>query len=431
MKRTYLLFLFSVLFLSVFQAVAPAQEIEGQVVSSLQERLNLSRGDRLVINLGRSTGIIKGDYGRITKADAIDPSVTVGRCAVVEVREAGLLCEIYQAKGEVEVGDRVFFKALSFAPDAALQEVAIAFLNSVVAPYEPSKQVSVYVLPVYDDANNVTGLSQRMRKQLIDALAQKSRISLSQESSLKELILYPDDDMAWVWDARDALKKAGVDVLIVGRYRIEAGQIHVSLFKVDKNFDDRHIAMKVPLNKGLESMAAQVVAPYRKMEKKEPVTCWLFVRPQMFTPVKEEKQQLMKAEAGGNPFIAANLKRVDFNILSPVDVVVQVDGQVVDFKNRDQQSVSLKQGMHRVSASFKRGFFANESLLYTSEHAFTKEILMDLSRSKTIGIEIAVNPMQEKGPITFNVYAPVERERQVLHPIYRVESDRVLETYRD
>ena len=325
----------------------------------------------------------------------------------------------------------MFFKALSFAPDAALQEVAIAFLNSVVAPYEPSKQVSVYVLPVYDDANNVTGLSQRMRKQLIDALAQKSRISLSQESSLKELVLYPDDDMAWVWDARDALKKAGVDVLIVGRYRIEAGQIHVSLFKIDKNFDDRHVAMKVPFNKALEPMAAQVVTPYRRVEKKEPVTCWLFVRPQMFTPVKEEKQQLMKAEAGGNPFVAANLKRVDFNILSPVDVVVEVDGQVVKFKNKDQQSVSLKQGMHRVSASFKRGFFSNESLLYTSEHVFTKEILMDLSRSKTIGIEIAVNPMQERGPITFNVYAPVERERQVLHPIYRVESDRVLETYRD
>jgi hypothetical protein len=431
MKRTSALFLVSVLFLGAFQGAAFGQEIEGQIVSSIQERLNLSQGDRLVINLGRSTGIIKGDYGRIIKSFAVDPSDTAGRCAVVEVRDTTILCQVYQVKAEIEVGDRVFLRALSFSQDAAFQEVAIGFLNSVVAPYEPSKQIIVHVLPIYDDANNVTGLSQKIRRELVDALRQKPRISPSQDSSLKELVLYPDDDLAWIWDARDALAKAGADVLIVGKYRIEGGQVLLKLFKVDRNFDDSQITMRVPFRSAFESMAAQVVTPYRKVEKKEPVTCWLFVRPQMLTPAKEEKQQLMKAEAAGNPFVAANLKRVDFNILSPVDVVVQVDGQVVDFKNKDQQSLSLKQGMHRVSASFKRGFFSNESLLYTSGHAFAKEILMDLSRSKTIGIEIAVNPMQEKGPITFNVYAPVERERQVLHPIYRVESDRVLETYRD
>ena len=139
----------------------------------------------------------------------------------------------------------------------------------------------------------------------------------------------------------------------------------------------------------------------------------------------------LKEEAGENPFVAANLKKVDFNILSPVDVMVQVDGQTVDLKNKSQQYLRLKQGPHRVTAAFRRGYFSNESLLYTSQQMFSKEIMMDLSHSKTIGIEITANPMQGNSPISFNVYAPVERERQVLRPIYRVESDRVVETYRD
>lgn len=431
MKRSYLLFLVSALFLGICQTAVLGQEVEGQVVSSIQDRLNLAQGDRLMVNLGRNTGIIKGDYGRIMKPGAVDPSDTAGRCAVVEVRDATLLCEVFQARVEVEVGDRVFFKALPFPSDAAFQESTIALLNSLVSPYEPSRQISVYVLPIYDDANNVTALSQKIRREVIDALREKGRINLSGDSSLKELVLYPDDDLAWIWEARDALTKAGVDVLIVGKYRIEGGQARVNLFKVDRNFDDRRITLNVPLGRGVEPLAAQVLMPYQRVEKKDPVTCWLFVKPRMFTPAKEEKLQLLKDEAGGNPFVAANLKRVDFNILSPVDVTIRVDGQVVDLKSKDQQSVSLKQGTHRVSASFRRGYFSNDALLYTSEHAFSKEILMDLSRSKTIGIEVVANPMQEKTPITFNVYAPVERERQVLHPIYRVESDRILETYRD
>jgi hypothetical protein len=431
MKRNCLLFLASLFFLSIFQPAALAQEIEGQVVSSVQDRLNLAMGDQLVINLGRPTGIIKGDYGRIMKRDAVDPSDMAGRCAVTEVRDTTLLCHVYQAKGEIEMGDRVFLRPLASAPDAAFQEVTIAFLNNIVAPYEPSKQISVYVLPVYDAANNVTGLSQKIRRELVDGLRQKSRISVSQDSNLKELVLYPDDDLAWIWDARDALNKAGVDIIVVGKYAIEGGQVKVTLYKVDKNFDDRRIAMNVPFKVALEPAAAQIVTPYQRVEKKEPVTCWFLVKPRMFTPVKEEKLELLKSEAGGNPFVAANLKRVEFNILSPVNVVIQVDGQTVDLKNKSQQYVSLKQGAHRVSASFKRGYFSNEALLYTSERAFTKEIVMDLSHSKTIGVEVIANPMQEGSPITFNVYSPVERERQVLRPIYRVESDRVVETYRD
>ena len=125
-----------------------------------------------------------------------------------------------------------------------------------------------------------------------------------------------------------ALNKTSVDILVVGKYSVEGGQVQVTLYKIDKNYDDRRIAMKVPMRMALEPLAAQVITPYQRVEKKEPVTCWFAVKPKMFTPVKEEKLQLLKEEAGGNPFVAANLKRVDFNILSPVEVVVQVDGQL-------------------------------------------------------------------------------------------------------
>jgi hypothetical protein len=402
MKRGYLLMgLFLVLLQGSVLGNALGFDIRGEIISSVQERLNLSQGDTLIVNLGSGTGVIKGDIARIVKRDATDLSDILGKCAVTETRETTLLCEVLQAKGEIQRGDH------------------------------PSKEVSVYVYEIFDERNNITELSRRMRMELVDAFKQKSRLSVAGNASVKDVAFYPDSDLKWVRDVRDALTKTTVDVLITGRYRIEGDQLQVTLYKVDKNWDTREITMKVPLKKNLEALAANTVVPYRVLEKKEPVTCHVILRPQMLRPVKEEKAEMIRLEAAGNLFTAYSLKKVNFNILSPVDFVVRINDVQVDFGGKSNQSVTLRQGLQRLTVSFKRGYFSNDALLYTSEQAITKEALLDVTKSKTIVVEVMANPVPDKTPLLLNVYASVDRERQLLRPINRVESEKVIETFKD
>jgi hypothetical protein len=433
MKRSYLLVmgLFLVLLQGSALGNALGSDIRGEIVSSVQDRLNLSQGDSLIVNLGGGTGAIKGDIARIVKRDATDLSDILGKCAVTETRDTTLLCEVLQTKGEIQLGDVVILKGLSLPSDSVFQQLVLAAANSVVGPYHPSKEISVYVYEIFDEGNNITGLSRKMRMELVDAFKQKSRLSVAGNASIKDVPFYPDADLRWVRDVKDVLTKTTVDVLITGRYRIEGDQLQVTLYKVDKNWDTREIIVKVPLKKNLETLAANTVVPYRVLEKKEPVTVHVMLRPQRLTPVKEEKAEIIRLEAAGNPVTAYSLKKVNFNILSPVDFVVRINDLQVDFGGKSSQSVTLRQGLQRLTVSFKRGYFSNDVLLYTSEQAITKEAVLDVTKNKTIVVEVMANPVPDKTPLLFNVYASVDRERQLLRPITRVESEKVMETFKD
>ena len=433
MKRSYLLImgLFLVLLQGSALGNALGFELKGEVVSTVQDRLNLSQGDSLIVNLGRDTGAIKGDIARIVKRDATDPSDILGKCAVTETRDTTLLCEVLQTKGEIQLGDTVILKGLSLPSDAAFQQLVLAAANSVVAPYHPSKDISVYIYEIFDEGNNITGLSRKLRMELVDAFKQKSRLSVAGNASVKDVAFYPDPDLKWIGDVKDVLTKTTVDVLITGKYRIEGDQLLAKLYKVDKNWDTREITVKVPLQKNLEALAANLVVPYRALEKKDPVTCHVILRPQILTPVKDEKAEMIRLEAAGNPFTTYSLKKLNFNILSPIDIVVRINDIQVDFAGKSHQVVPLRQGVHRLTVSFKRGYFSNDALLFTSDQAATKEALLDVTKSKTIVVEVMANPVADKTPILLNVYASLDRERQILRPIARVESDKVIETFKD
>ena len=433
MKRSYLsvLALFLVLLQGGTAGNALGFDIRGEIVSSLQERLNLSQGDTLIINVGNDSGVVKGDIGRIARRDASDPSDVAGKCAVTETRETSLLCEVLQTKEEVQLGDAVLFRGLVSPPDAAFHQLVLATTRSVVAPYPPSRDISVYVYEIFDDQGNVTGLSRRIKAELVEALKQKKRISLAGNTSLKEVVFYPVRDLAWIAEVKDVMTKTTVDVLITGRYRLEGGDLQVTLYKVDKNWDAREITVSNPLQKGNEALASNIVVPYRPVEKREPVVCHVVLRPQVVTPSKEEKADVARLEAGGNPFTAQALRKVNFNILSPVDLVVKIDELQLDFAGKTHQAVNLRQGVHRVAVSFKRGYFSNDALLYASEQVMTKEALLDVTRSKSVVVEVLADPVPHKTPVFFNVYGYVERERQLLRPINKVESDKVVETFKD
>ena len=212
MKRTYL---FVACCFLLFQSAALAEGeryLQGEIISSFSDRLGLSLGDKVVINLGKSLGVAKGDIAKIARRGAEDPLINgLGQCAVIDTDEVSAVCEIIRSKMEMQRGDSVFLRPVDTYADAALRPLALNTLDSVINPYEPSKKLSVYVYNIFDEKNEVTALSERIRREIVEVMRQKSRIKLADSSATIEAF-YPTDDMHWVADVRQFMKKANVDV---------------------------------------------------------------------------------------------------------------------------------------------------------------------------------------------------------------------------
>ncbi len=429
------IYLFIACCLLLLQGTAPAageEYIRGEIVSSFADRIDLSLGDKVIVNLGRAQGIAKGDIGKISRRAAEDPlSNTQGQCAVVETEDAAAVCEIIQSKFEMHRGDSVFMKGLEPGSDPALMPLALQTLQSIVEPHAAHKKLSVYVYNIFSPTNDVTALSESIRREIAGVLRQKSRIKFADSSTTIEAF-YPEPDMQWAADIRRFMKKSHVDALVTGSYAIENDQVLITVYKIDVNGDDRRITFAVPAQQVYRDLASEIRIPYQSLTKKEQVYCYFQVKPFSYAPPKDEKQGLIRFEADGNPFTEYSLRRDDFNIVSPVDITVKVDNEVfVLSAARPQQLVTLSRGMHRVSASFRRGYFFNETLLYRSKNLLTKEALLDVTKSTNVLVDFAVNPLPDQQPITLQVFDSVGKERQVLRPIRRLDADRLVETFKD
>jgi hypothetical protein len=436
MKRTYLFIACCfLLFQSAALAEGEKRYLQGEIISSFTDRLDLSLGDKVIINLGKALGAAKGDVAKIARRGAEDPLTnTLGQCAIIETDEASAVCEIIQSKMEIYRGDSVFLRSVNVYADAVLRPLALKTLDSVVSPYDPSKKLSVYVYNIFDEKNDVTALSERIRREIVEVMRQKSRIKLADGDATME-VFYPTDDMHWAGDVRQFMKKANVDVLITGIYGIQKDQLVVSIYKIDLRGDDKRMSFPLPVQQIYGQLASEVRIPYQKIEKKEQVFCYFVLKPFFYVPAKDEKTALIKFEADGNPFIEYNMKRDDFNIISPVDIAVQIDDNdeaaFTLSRGKPQQLVAFTKGTHRVSVSFRRGYYFNENLLYSSKNLLTKEALLDISKSTSILVDLSANPLPDKQPITIQVFDRVGKERQLLRPIRRLEDDTLVETFKD
>lgn len=433
MKRTCVLIVCCFLLLQgLALAAGEGEYLQGEIVSSYADRLDLSLGDKVIVNLGRSLGVAKGDVAKLARRDADDPlNNSLGQCAVIETDEASAVCEIIRSRMEMRKGDLVFVKSVKVYADATLYSLALRTLHSVVNQYPPSRKLSAYVYGIFNEKNDVTGLSERIRREIVEVLRQKSRIKLADGGATMEAF-YPAEDMYWVSDVKQFMKKANIDVLVTGNYRIQDDKLMISIYKIDLSGDDRKIDYAVAVRDSYTQLAAEVRVPYQRITRKEQVFCTFVLKPVAYTPMKDEKLALIKFEADGNPFTEYGMKRDDFNIISPVDVVVKVDNETFTLTSaKPQQLVTLPRGTHRVSMSFRRGYYFNENLLYRSKTLLTKDALLDVTKSTNIMVDVSANPLPDKQPITLQVFDKVGKERQVLRPIRRLEADTIVETFKD
>jgi hypothetical protein len=430
MKRTYLYVACCFL---VFQGTALADEyLQGEIVSSFADRLDLTAGDKVIINVGKNLGVAKGDIAKIARRGAEDPLTnTLGQCAIIETEDASAVCEIIRNKMEMHRGDAVFLPATKPYADVAIYPLALKTLQSLVNPYHPSKKLSVYVYNIFDEKNDVTALSERIRREVVEVLRQKSRITLADSGAAMEAF-YPADDMRWVNDVKQVMKKTNVDVLLTGRYSLQKDRLVMSIYKIDLRGDDRRISHAVQRQENYAQMGAGIQIPYRQIEKKEQVFCSFVLKPVAYVPMKDEKPALIRFEADGNPFTEYGMRRDDFNIVIPVDVLVKVGNESFALSaNKAHQLVTLTKGTQRVTVSFRRGYYFNENLLYKSRTLIAKEVLLDVRKSNNILVDLTVDPLPDKPPITIQVFDSVGKERQILRPIRRLDADTIVETFKD
>ena len=177
----------------------------------------------------------------------------------------------------------------------------------------------------------------------------------------------------------------------------------------------------------------QVVLPRQDETQVENHPCSIFVKGDTARFRKaNEKADVIKHEADGNAFTELGLKRSDFNIVSPVDIKVKIDDVVVlqgpTTGLTTELTVPVSPGTHRVVVSFRRGYFFDEAPVYTSQKEVSKEVDLDIHRTKNLFLDIELSPLFDKDPIGFKVSDWIDKHQQVIRPIRRVESDGKIES---
>lgn len=420
----------ALVFSSSFNALG-AGPVIGTVAPASPERITILLREKALVNLGQKNGIIKGDIGSIAADASGAPEAVLAQCAVTTAGYRSSVCEVIKAKREVDPGFPIMFDPVTFT-DESLYPITIAMLSQLVDPYPPYKQLSVCIYGILNDNNAVTGMSEEIARELEHVFSQKKRIHLVDRSALKDLVFYADSEGDIMKVVREDMKKAGIDVLVVGRYKVAGNVIELTGRIVDANGQERGTVFSFPLEKKYTGPLETVILPGREATRVETLRCSLNVKAMPYEVLKkEEREELIRRESGGNALTEMAMARVDFNLVSPVEVKVRVDGEPAAPQGKEGQVFTLSKGVHRVAVSFRRGYFFNDSLLYTSERELTKEAVLDLGTADNLVMEVRVDPLFEREAIAINVYQRLEEERQLIKPIFRVQSEKSIEVFKD
>ncbi len=434
MKKTISFFLGMSLFLLFVGKGFGNDLVVGQIVANVQNRINIATGDKVMVTVGMKDNVIKGDILQImTVADGglMNP---VGQCPLLSIKKDSSVCEVTKAKFEIRKGNAVTIPQLGLR-DPRLIGGIYRLLYDSSEPYEPPKPIKVYVHNFFDEKNNVTRLSANLKEDVRSAFLQKRKFVVRNAGGKEDLIrLYPDT-YAKHRDVIDAvLKRVDADLFVMGSYRIENQFLNIDLYRIDRNFGEEKISFQIPLaGKKDLSDAAEMLVPYDSVETTEYLNCRITHKELQYVPVKEEMKRIIAFETEGNAFKEYDMKRITFNIVSPVDVTIFFDNEKVAFGGHNDFTMPIGKGLHRISASFKRGyFFGNkDSLIYTSDRLVKKEALLDVGKDGNVVVEIVLNPFYGRDTIDFKVYKQVERERIFVRSVQFIESGKNIELFRD
>jgi hypothetical protein len=407
-------------------------QIVGRIIDNLDQKVKIMSGDRSVINLGKNNGLIKGDILSIYKISDTKRIDVSGKCAITNVYDSTSICEITKIINiEIDRDNVVIDKLL--VNDTSLYPAIFQLLTKVVEPYEQYKEITVYVHNILNEQNNITKFSEKVQKEIKKVFFQKKRIKPAGPNLSQALFAYlPSEYEESNQVIEDYLRKDNIDVIITGTYKIRGDKIELSLYKVDRNWED--IAVDTTLSAAsYADLTSSIVTTYKPIRKERALVCDILYKPVYYkVSGRDERNHIIDLESKDNPFTEYSLRRIDFNIVSPVDFKLIVDNSEITFEKANEHQLSMTTGKHEITTSFKKGFYFNDTLLFTTEEEVKKSIVLILDNPGDIKIEATANPVAGRENIDFKIYKKGDMSRPELKQILLQRNNvKTVETFKD
>ncbi len=419
-------------FISANCIAADNDLVVGQITASLEKKFKMLVGDKAFTNLGSRSGVIKGDILTIYHRSDTNRADPIGQCAVVEIYDSKSVCEIITMNREIGM-DTVTIKKMVY-DDALLFPPIFALLTKVVEPYSPEKKVVVYVHEFFDENHNVTRFSEKIKREVNKVFFQKKRMESAGKAISPAVFAYlPGEYNEYNKTIEDYLKRDRIDVIIAGTYRTVGDKLQLSFYKIDKNWED--IALDTTITaKPYAAMATEVTVPYKERKKEKTVTCDVLYKPVYHkTDSRDERNSIINYETQNNPILEYTLRRAEFNIIAPIDFTLHIDGNEIRFDKSQEYRLPLTTGNHEITASFKKGFYYNDTFLValSEPNMVKKTAMLSIDKPEDLVIEIEANPLPRRENIVFKMYRRVGRSTTVVKPVLRRETLTPVETFKD
>ena len=433
MKRCLSLFCVAAALIVTAQIGSAAEVAKGYVFATLQNRILAGSGDRFYVDLGMKDGVVKGDIIHIRTDVDYGIMNPIGLCSAIKVNKEASICEVAKVSMEIRKGDVAVIKKLQTS-DPSLYPAIYKLLHDTAEVYPVEKPVKVYVHNFFDDKNAVTLYSEHIRNEIAGLFSQKSKFTLKKEVREKGFRLYPDSYTKYSAGLESFMKNNDADVFVTGWYEATGTGANLHILKLDRNYGHERFTYQIPLGPDFvtEEMA-RVIVPYDGIETKDYITTKIVYKDLQFVPTKDQKARTISYEAGTDFFKELDMKRTSFNVVSPVGIKVVLDEEPIDFGGDNEAVIPMPRGPHKLTVSYKRGYFFNtrEALIHTSNATVSKTIVLDLDKAKNISIEIVLQPLSESDLIDVKVYNVIEKDHITIKPTKVAESARTIEFFKD
>jgi hypothetical protein len=412
-----------------------AEYIKGKIMPSsvLQDRIYFVPEDKAMTNLGMKDGLIKGDILQISRDSDHDLINPMGRCALVRVDPDSSICEIISIRNEISQDYQVNANKLYYT-DERFYPIIYQLLYGVVEPYQPQKMVSVYIHDIFDKKLNKTMFSMRVKREVENIFTQKSKILLKGSLVSKEFHFYPIDSAENQRMIDDFMKRENIDVFITALYSLDDGKMNITFYKYDRHFGKEVLPFQVKAEAGRDAEETErVIAGYKAPEKQELVVCNISFNEFSDPVIKYGKAEIVKHEAAGDVFRENDLRVREFNVIAPSDISISLDNERLRLGGKGESTVYMAKGTHKLTATFKRGYFFNTkgSLVYTSRNLIRKDMILVVKNAGNVNVSIDLNPSFTGENIKFNVYRERIDSRPQIKTIKSIKTDNIIETFID
>ncbi|MCX5810552.1 MAG: hypothetical protein NTX36_14500, partial [Proteobacteria bacterium] len=365
----------------------------------------------------------------------------IGKCAVITTYDSTSVCEVIKLSAEAGKGDYVYINKLEYT-DPLVYPLVFTLLNEVIAPYKPQEDIRVYVHNIYDEKNNITKFSEKIKEEIVAVFEQKKRMVVN-TTSLKGYVNYQDhyfnsdtdkSNKGSIDKLKNSMEQLDINVVITGVYTIKGDSLKLKLYIVDRKWQDKTMSLMVNVKDYLNTIAETVI-PYEPFKEKEFVRYSIILNHKDYLPDKDEQREIKEYESEKELKFKYKFadSKTKFNRISPGDVYLRVNEEEIgDIQKGVVFEKDLEKGIKRIFVSFAPTLFNNTDEIIELKKEIKKEIMLDLKDEDNISIEMMLDATYEKEKIDLKVVRKKIKEPIVMKSVTsEIDKKPAIELYKD